>query len=409
MPHTFKHYLTSHLELKRFEFQTSTFKSYKSKADYLARYFGRKHLKNVNHLAMQKLIAHLHEKYNNKTINEYFTVLRAVFNGAVANSEIPSNPMASFDNLTTSDAEPTPFCREELASIYQAPVSCESGKSLLLLGTLTGLRISELLALTWESIHFDRKVLQVQFANVEGELKVPKTKGSVRVVELTSQALTLLTEQHKRTGHFKPSELMVTQADVKSCKRYQHRYVFINSKTNAPFLHSKQYQKSFYDGFLNELGIRHRGPNQARHTFASQALTAGINKQWIANCLGHRNTEMVERHYARWIKPDALDFCSQFEAQMQAVFETPQPAESMSENVIHFPCGDMTLNSKSKVSRQSQAPKIDACDELAWLQDNSNPLRSHCTFSSKKMQYELRAREGSLDSLSTSPIGGCAS
>ncbi|WP_261816979.1 tyrosine-type recombinase/integrase [Vibrio gallicus] len=395
MTTTFKYYANLLLEQKKHEFQKSTFTSYQSKTNYLVRYFGRKKIRTINHSGVQKLIIELHNVYRNKTINEFFTILRAVFNAAEKDGVIDRSPMASFSNLKTTAEEPTPFTLNEIRLMNQSSCSCPSGKHLLLLGTHTGLRISELLALTWESIDLEKGVMKVLFANVEKELKIPKTPGSVRTIELTEPALTLLKKQYRITGSLETRLLEVTQEDIKVQKRYHHRYVFINSKKREPFLHSKQYQKSFYNPFIKALGIAHRGPNQARHTFASQALTAGINKQWIANCLGHRNTEMVDRHYARWIKPDAQDHGAQFSQHMQQAME--QPKSERSDNVISFSKEKNKQIVISEVSVRSHSPKHSVCDGEASLQHHGNPLRSHCTFSAKKMQHELRAREGSFD------------
>lgn len=51
--------------------------------------------------------------------------------------------------------------------------------------------------------------------------------------------------------------------------------------------------------------IRYRGMSQLRHTYASQALSAGANPVWLAKQLGHANTDMIFKHYAKWIKEDA--------------------------------------------------------------------------------------------------------
>lgn len=49
-------------------------------------------------------------------------------------------------------------------------------------------------------------------------------------------------------------------------------------------------------------------PYQMRHTFASQALSAGENVMWVAKQMGHRDWTITAKKYARWIPsmvPDA--------------------------------------------------------------------------------------------------------
>ena len=53
---------------------------------------------------------------------------------------------------------------------------------------------------------------------------------------------------------------------------------------------------------LKRAGIRERTPYHTRHTFATLALSAGEEIGWVARQLGHVDTEMVIRHYYRWIR-----------------------------------------------------------------------------------------------------------
>lgn len=50
--------------------------------------------------------------------------------------------------------------------------------------------------------------------------------------------------------------------------------------------------------------MRYRRPYTLRHTYASRALSAGVEPSWLAAQMGDR-IETVLRHYARWIGGDA--------------------------------------------------------------------------------------------------------
>ncbi len=41
---------------------------------------------------------------------------------------------------------------------------------------------------------------------------------------------------------------------------------------------------------------------QTRHSFATVALSSGENPLWITKVMGHRNTEMVIKVYAKYIE-----------------------------------------------------------------------------------------------------------
>ena len=54
-----------------------------------------------------------------------------------------------------------------------------------------------------------------------------------------------------------------------------------------------------FKDFLKDAGVKHRGPNQLRHTGASIHFNSGVSVAWIAELLGHRDVSIVEKHYAK--------------------------------------------------------------------------------------------------------------
>jgi integrase len=54
--------------------------------------------------------------------------------------------------------------------------------------------------------------------------------------------------------------------------------------------------------------VRYRGPNNCRHTYASQLLTTGaVTLQWLKDQMGHTTIAMLERHYGKYISKDGPD------------------------------------------------------------------------------------------------------
>lgn len=75
--------------------------------------------------------------------------------------------------------------------------------------------------------------------------------------------------------------------------------------------------------------VRYRGPNHARHTFASQLLSTGMtSKDWIAQQMGHTSKKILDENYAKWIPEDAppmakmVNYIMGFEGEFAP--ETPQ-------------------------------------------------------------------------------------
>jgi integrase len=53
---------------------------------------------------------------------------------------------------------------------------------------------------------------------------------------------------------------------------------------------------------LNRANLKYRELKQTRHSFATIALGCGENPLWIAQVMGHRNTDMIIRVYGKYIE-----------------------------------------------------------------------------------------------------------
>jgi len=69
----------------------------------------------VTHSDIRQMILYMRrEHYNNKTINEHLTILRAIFNRALLDGKITINPTQNIINLKYSPKEPNPFSQQEI-------------------------------------------------------------------------------------------------------------------------------------------------------------------------------------------------------------------------------------------------------------------------------------------------------
>lgn len=101
-------------------------------------------------------------------------------------------------------------------------------------------------------------------------------------------------------------EIKVTQEDNRTVLAEQWRPVWRNSLYGNAHNSDGAVRDRFWKHHLVLAKVRYRGPNHARHTFASQLLSTGmISKDWIAQQMGHTSTKMLDDHYARWIPEDA--------------------------------------------------------------------------------------------------------
>lgn len=154
----------------------------------------------------------------------------------------------------------------------------------------TGLRIGELLALTWSDIDFGKGLLFVSKTCHDGNdgqnhiriIDSPKTVNSRRVIPLAKQILSLLKGVKKRSK----CEYIVADSD---------KPVFVRS-----------YQRTF-EFLLKKLNIPHKGFHSLRHTFATRAMECGMDVKTLSELLGHKNATITLNRYAHSLLEHKVD------------------------------------------------------------------------------------------------------
>ncbi|MCV6612400.1 MAG: site-specific integrase [Amphritea sp.] len=299
--------LTHWLSVKEATLAHSTVVNYRSKANtHILPMFGDRPIRSITKTEVEQWAAVYLAELKNKTINEVMIVFRGIFKDAVADGIVAVNPLSLIENRKVKKQEPDPFTKSEIAKILAAETARTQEVTMMKFAFWTGVRISELIALSWDDIDFDRGIARVRRANVKGYYKVPKTRGSVREVELLKPALDALREQKPFTYLIPAEKINVTQEDNRTVEQESWRPIWRNSLSGSPHANDGVVRDRFWKNHLVKAKVRYRGPNHARHTFASQLLSTGmISKDWIAQQMGHTSTKMLDDHYAKWIPEDA--------------------------------------------------------------------------------------------------------
>ena len=170
----------------------------------------------------------------------------------------------------------------EQKKIENYVLNCKKDKLFgVILCLYTGLRIGELLALTWKDIDLEKGLLFVSKTCHDYSSKgihsrvidSPKTASSHRVIPLPKQIVPYLKKLKKRSL----SEYLIADGN---------KPVFVRS-----------YQRSF-ELLLKKLGIEHKGFHSLRHTFATRALECGMDVKTLSELLGHKNATITLNRYA---------------------------------------------------------------------------------------------------------------
>ena len=293
------------MEIMRARKAPSTVINYASKSKHVDARFGKRRIVDINKSDLELFQAYLLKRgLSPKTVNDIFTVVRGVWAHAFSDGLLKSNPLDRISNIEADDESEhaDPFTRDEMALIESADPKRITDVRMILFNCWVGLSLSELVALAAEDLNLEAGVLHVRRALVVGEYKVPKERSRTRIVELIDPALELLKMIVNAQAKAEPEELLITQRDNITKKKEVLHLLFRNSVGGAVW-NGKTVSK-WFTAHLKKAGVRHRGANQCRHTFASQALSSYVQAEWVARQLGHTDTTMVKKHYGRWIPTD---------------------------------------------------------------------------------------------------------
>jgi integrase len=208
--------------------------------------------------------------------------LRQVLGYAVAVGLLDTNPAKAIPNPEPKRSEILPFATlDEVEAV--AGELLRHYRAIPLVGCLTGLRPSELLALERRDVDRSARVLHVRRVLMGGELRpYGKTAHALRVVPLAEKALEAL-DAH-------PARIDTT--------------LLFTTKRGTPIdLH--RWRARHWTPALRSAGLPHRGPYAMRHTFASWAIAAGLPTFEIAATMG-TSLEQLSKTYAHLL-PDSAD------------------------------------------------------------------------------------------------------
>lgn len=156
----------------------------------------------------------------------------------------------------------------------------------ILLMFVTGIRVGELVALTWDCFHEDAIYIRRTETRYRGESglyeyaikEFPKTQAGWRVVAIP-QAFQWIREAIRKLHADNGSEFVMSREDGSrlntNCMRHRMRRVCDN------------------------VGIPRRSPHKIRKTYCSILFDSGVNQKLITDQMGHTDIMCSELHYHR--------------------------------------------------------------------------------------------------------------
>ncbi|HEX5980971.1 MAG TPA: tyrosine-type recombinase/integrase, partial [Thermoleophilaceae bacterium] len=259
-------------------------------------HFGDRRLTAITTFEVRDWLLELHESgdWAPKTLNNALGVLVAALNGAAADRLIALNPAAGVERLPLGHIERDWLRLHEIGPYLGACTPVYRPLAELLIGS--GTRISEALALRWDDVDFERRVLRVYRSDKrEGE---GSTKGKrFRSVQVGPGLLETLRDLRARQAEAEPGDLTrarVFTMPVRTRKRERGRW---RSKQGLAPMDRNTVSTSWHKQALADAGLRDMPLHALRHTAAAAWLLTGHPLIYVQRQLGHASIKTTESFY----------------------------------------------------------------------------------------------------------------
>ena len=243
--------------------------------------FGKRKLDEIKPSEIATWQSKILKKLSTKSLTMIRAVFNVMFNDALADELITRNPMSLIKKpKNVSVNEILPFKQDEIFMLLGHIQ--EKMRAVFAIGFFTGMRTGELVALKWSDIDFDNNIIKVRRAKRQNVESLPKTKSSIRDIDIIDILLPYL------QNHLK-------------FKLDDSEYMF-NSLHKRPFTCFHSIARTYWRPIFDKVDIEYRNPYQMRHTFASMMISNGEDILWVSKMLGHTNSAITLTMYARYIE-----------------------------------------------------------------------------------------------------------
>jgi integrase len=221
--------------------------------------------RDVQHLADTMLA----EEKDASTIRNAIMPLRVIYRRAVSRGVVAVNPTSGVELPAVTGKRDRFASPEEAQKLIEA-LPQKSDQALWAAAFYAGLRSGEIMALQWENVDLAKGVIRVErsFDPKEGVYTDPKSEAGKRTVPIPAALRDYLIEHKLRSG---ASTGLVFEHDTNAPRRAQR--IWTRVKLDRITLH------------------------EARHTYASLMIAAGVNAKSLQTYMGHSSVTVTYDRY----------------------------------------------------------------------------------------------------------------
>ena len=258
---TLKQMFEEYIEYSKANNTEHTYIRNKKKKDVILECIGDCTLAELTPQKIEKFkLALKNKNLSNATINRYYAVISKAFNIAIINHNINMlNPCKRVNKLKEDNQIMRYLTKEEEKKLLKKLPTYL--KPIIICALTTGLRISNILNLKWESINFDMGFIEILKQENKGhkQIQIPLSKR--------------------------------LQKELKKIGIKEKGYVFVNPETNKPYVNI---HKGFKEA-CKKAGIENLRIHDLRHTVGTRLMQNGADIMTVKQYLAHSNVTTTQK------------------------------------------------------------------------------------------------------------------
>jgi integrase len=228
------------------------------------------------------------------TIRNVLMPLRVIFRRAVEDGDVAVNPTEKLRLPAVRGKRDRVASPEEAAKLIAAVP--QRDRALWATAFYAGLRRGELLALRWEDIALPRGVIHISRAwDMREGLIEPKSRSGCRTVPIPAALRDFLVEHRMRQGRSEGLAFGRTQT-------IPFEPVSLKARACSGWKNAK----------LSPIGL-----HEARHTFASLMIAAGVNIKALSTFMGHSSITITLDRYGHLLPGSEEEAAGLFDAYLE--------------------------------------------------------------------------------------------
>lgn len=285
-------FIVDFLEKYKMNLSITTYNSYiRICKKYINPLLGDLKLCDIRPIHIQNYVDDLLDLLTPQTIRVHLNILNLAFKRAYRLKLIKENVVQYVEVPKNKKFKNEIYNAEDMKNLLE---KCR-GSSLelpIILASGLGLRISEILGLTWNNIDFNDYTITVEKITVRDNgkviLKEPKTESSIRTITAPKEIILMLKQ-------LKKDRLAAKLKGEKS-----HRELIFYDKNLNPIgqdVISKRFRL-----FLNENDLKHIRFHDLRHSHVTMLIDAKVPIKVISERVGHSNVNTTLNIYSHALK-----------------------------------------------------------------------------------------------------------